>query len=118
MKFDAPLSGLPLVEVRQRAAELEQLSFDGVWGDECQHAPFLPMLKMVLGTEKLQFGTNIAIAFARAILDGDDRVGLAQSQRRASSTRSGHPGPSAYRKRFSTTFDHPAARVTDYIHCL
>lgn len=55
MKIDAPLSGLPLVEVRQRAAELEQLSFDGVWGDECQHDPFLPMLEMALGTEKLHF---------------------------------------------------------------
>ena len=83
MKIDAPLSGLPLVEVRQRAAELEQLGFDGVWGDECQHDPFLPMLEITLGTEKLPFGTNIAIAFARTILDGDERVELAQSQRRA-----------------------------------
>ena len=66
MKIDAPLRGLPLAEVRQRAAELEQLGVDSVWGDECQHDPFLPMPEIALGTEKLQFGTNIAIAFARA----------------------------------------------------
>lgn len=119
MKIDAPLRGLPLAEVRQRATELEQLGFDGVWGDECQHDPFLPMLEIALGTEKLQFGTNIAIAFARApfsmamtawdlqkVSGGRFLLGLGTQVR------------AHIERRFSTSFDHPAARVTDYIHCL
>jgi len=119
MKIDAPLRRLPLAEVRQRAAELEQLGVDSVWGDECQHDPFLPMPEIALGTEKLQFGTNIAIAFTRApfsiamtawdlqkVSGGRFLLGLGTQVR------------AHIERRFSTSFDHPAARVTDYIHCL
>jgi len=119
MKIDAPLKELALADVRQHAAKLEQIGFDGVWGFETQQDPFLPMLEIALGTEKMQLGTNIAIAFARSpfslamtawdlqkVSNGRFLLGLGTQVR------------SHIERRFSTAFDHPVACVTDYIHCL
>jgi len=47
------------------AVEAEQRGYDGAWVPEVAHDPFLSLAVAATRTEKLQLGTNIAVAFAR-----------------------------------------------------
>ena len=120
MYFDAPLrESLRLSEAGTEAARVERLGFDAVWSFETRHDPFFPLLEAALATERLRIGTNIAVAFARtpfsmavsawdlqAVSRGRLLLGLGTQVR------------PHIERRFSTEFDHPAARVVDYIDCL
>ncbi len=120
MYFDAPMrEGVPLSGAGAEAARVERMGFDAVWSFETAHDPFFPLLEAALATERLRVGTNIAVAFARtpfsmavsawdlqAVSGGRLLLGLGTQVR-----------PHVER-RFSAEFDHPAARVVDYIDCL
>jgi probable F420-dependent oxidoreductase len=66
MKFDASLPTLALKEVPAIAKAAEQMGFDALWTSETQHDPFLPCALIAEHTSKLQFGTAIAVSFARS----------------------------------------------------
>lgn len=66
MKFDAQINPDSLSEVGQLAAQAEQLGFDAVWTSETEHDPFLPLPLVAQHTERLRFGTSVAIGFARS----------------------------------------------------
>ena len=118
--FDCTIAGRrPLSERRHGAARVERIGFDALWSFEIRHDPFFPLLEAALATERLRIGTNIAVAFARtpfsmavsawdlqAVSRGRLLLGLGTQVR-----------PHVER-RFSAEFDHPAARVVDYIDCL
>ena len=120
MYFDAPMrEGVRLCEAGAEAARAERIGFDAIWSFEIDHDPFFPLLQAALATERLRIGTNIAVAFARtpfsmaisawdlqAASGGRLMLGLGTQVR-----------PHVER-RFSAEFDHPAARVVDYIDCL
>jgi len=120
MYFDAPMrEGVHLSEAGAEAARVERIGFDAIWSFEIDHDPFFPLLQAALATERLRIGTNIAVAFARtpfsmaisawdlqAASGGRLMLGLGTQVR-----------PHVER-RFSAEFDHPAARVVDYIDCL
>ena len=120
MYFDAPMrEGVRLSEAGAEAARAERIGFDAIWSFEIDHDPFFPLLQAAFATERLRIGTNIAVAFARtpfsmaisawdlqAASGGRLMLGLGTQVR-----------PHVER-RFSAEFDHPAARVVDYIDCL
>ena len=64
MKIDGGIGFDPrgIAEAAQRA---EATGYDGVWSAETGHDPFLPIAIGAGATEKLEFGTGIAVAFAR-----------------------------------------------------
>jgi len=66
MKFDAalPIVGLKDVSVIAKAAE--EIGFDALWTQETQHDPFLPCALIAEHTTRLNFGTAIAVSFARS----------------------------------------------------
>ncbi len=66
MKFDAglPLVGLKDIPAIARAAE--EIGFDALWTQETQHDPFLPCALIAEHTTRLNFGTAIAVSFARS----------------------------------------------------
>jgi probable F420-dependent oxidoreductase len=66
MLFDAslPLTSLNQVPAIARAAEA--MGFSAVWSAETMHDPFLPSPLIAEHTQKLHFGTAVAIAFARS----------------------------------------------------
>src|SRR5512146_2908728 len=66
MKFDANLPTVPLKGVPAIAEAAEQMGFDALWTSETQHDPFLPCALIAEYTSKLQFGTAIAVSFARS----------------------------------------------------
>ena len=119
MKIDAELGAIDLSRTGDEARRLEGLGFDAVWTFEAGRDPFLPLVSIANATERLEFGTNVAIAFARSpfataqaawdlqkLSGGRLHLGLGTQVR------------AHVERRYSMPFDHPAARVTDYIHCL
>ena len=119
MKIDSLLAAAAPAEVAQRALALEQDGFDCAWTFEAAHDAFLPLAFAAQATRKLDIGTNIAVAFARTPFAmaqiawdlqrdsrGRFRLGLGTQVRQH------------VERRFSASFEHPAARVTDYVRCV
>jgi probable F420-dependent oxidoreductase len=119
VKIDTPLGEQPLDEVGDEARRYERMGFDAVWSYETTRDPFLPLLEVALATEQIQMGTNIAVAFARTPFS---MAMTAWDLQRASKGRLllglGTQVRAHIERRFSTEFEHPAARISDYIHCL
>jgi probable F420-dependent oxidoreductase len=66
MKFDASLPPINLSAVPETARAAETIGFDALWTTETQHDPFLPCALIAEHTSKLNFGTAIAVSFARS----------------------------------------------------
>ncbi len=66
MKIDAALTNVNLGQMPAVAQAAEAMGFDGVWTSETQHEAFLPLPLVAEHTQRIQFGTAIAVAFARS----------------------------------------------------
>lgn len=66
MFFDASLPPATLDTVPSLAQAAEAIGFAALWVPETQHDPFLPGALIAEHTQRLQFGTAIAVAFARS----------------------------------------------------
>lgn len=66
MNFDASLPPIPLPSVPETARAAEAMGFDTLWTSETMHDPFLPGALIAEHTQRLGFGTSVAIAFARS----------------------------------------------------
>src|SRR5215216_2556605 len=66
MKFDAALPPTGLKDVPAIAKAAEGIGFDALWTQETQHDPFLPCALIAEHTTRLDFGTAVAISFARS----------------------------------------------------
>jgi probable F420-dependent oxidoreductase len=66
MLIDATLPPVSLTHIAAIARAADALGFDGLWATETMHDPFLPGALMAEHTHRLQFGTAVAIAFARS----------------------------------------------------
>ena len=118
MRLDATLGSDPTAAAR-RAGQLEAAGFDGAWTSETNHDPFLPLVAAAEHTERIELGTNIAVAFARnpmttahlgwdlQLLSGGRFILGLGSQIKAHITR-----------RFSMPWSRPAARMREYIEAL
>ncbi len=69
MHFDASLPPMPLKDVPAVATAAEKMGFAAIWATETQHNPFLASALIAEHTERMQFGTAVAIAFARSPAD-------------------------------------------------
>jgi probable F420-dependent oxidoreductase len=113
--------GVPsdLTRAATAAQEAEAVGYDGVWSAETSHDPFFPLLLAAGATDRLELGTGIAVAFARnpmnvaqvandlqAYSSGRFLLGLGSQIR-----------PHIVR-RFSMPWDHPAARMREFILAL
>ncbi len=115
MKIDGGI-GFDPTGIAEAARRAEDEGYDGVWSTETSHDPFLPIAIGAAATEKLEFGTGIAVAFARnpmnlAVVANDLQhltkgrfmLGLG-SQIKAHITR-----------RFSMPWSHPASRMRELV---
>lgn len=66
MHFDAGLPPTSLEQVPKLARAAEALGFAALWSTETQHDPFLPGALIAEHTDRMRFGTAVAIAFARS----------------------------------------------------
>jgi probable F420-dependent oxidoreductase len=119
LRLDTQLRDFDAREVPAQAKRFEALGFDGVWTFEAAHDPFLPLVLAASATDRLEIGTNITVAFARA------PFAVAQTAwdlQRSSGGRFhlglGTQVRAHVERRFSMPFERPAARIADYIRCL
>ena len=66
IRLDAGLPPVALTAIPAIAQAAEALGFRGLWSNETVHDPFLPAALIAEHTHKLEFGTAVAIAFARS----------------------------------------------------
>jgi probable F420-dependent oxidoreductase len=66
MKFDATLPPAGLKDIPAIATAAEEIEVDTLWTQETQHDPFLPCALIAEHTTRLNFGTGIAVSFARS----------------------------------------------------
>ncbi|UCE01137.1 MAG: TIGR03617 family F420-dependent LLM class oxidoreductase [Chloroflexota bacterium] len=66
MLLDAGLPPVPLNMVASLAREADKLGFDTLWSTETLHNPFLPGALVAEHTERIKFGTAVAVSFARS----------------------------------------------------
>jgi probable F420-dependent oxidoreductase len=64
--FDANLPNVPLSGVAEIATAAERKGFNALWTSETKHDPFLPCALIAEHTRRMQFGTAIAVSFARS----------------------------------------------------
>ena len=119
MKLDTMLRETSYSAMAQEAQRYERMGFDAVWTFETAHDPFIPLALTALATTRLHVGTNIAVAFGRSPFS---MAQVAWDLQKASNGRLhlglGTQVRAHVERRFAMPFDHPAARVTDYIRCL
>jgi probable F420-dependent oxidoreductase len=119
MKIDMGLRSHDLRALGGEAAAYERLGIDGLWSYETAHDPFLPLLAAAESTLRVSLGTGIAVAFGRS------PFAMAQTAwdlQRVSGGRLllglGTQVRAHIERRFSAAFEHPAARIVDYVRCL
>ncbi|MEW6717954.1 MAG: TIGR03617 family F420-dependent LLM class oxidoreductase [Chloroflexota bacterium] len=66
MKIDASLPPTSLDNIPKIAQAAEAMGFDALWVPEAQHDPFLPATLISEHSRLLEFGTAVAISFARS----------------------------------------------------
>ena len=66
MLIDATLPPVDLTAIPALARSAESMGFNALWSTETMHDPFLPGALIAEHTQRLHFGTAVAIAFARS----------------------------------------------------
>jgi probable F420-dependent oxidoreductase len=115
MKIDGGI-GTNLHEVGAQAAKAEDDGYDGVFTGETSHDPFLPIAVAASATSNLDYGTGIAVAFARnpmtlAMLAND----LQAATRGRFILGLGSQIKPHITKRFSMPWSHPAPRMRELV---
>lgn len=119
MKVDAALLAYDFKSVPRAAKELEDAGVDGVFTFEGPTEPFTPLFLAAEHTTRLELATGVAVAFARnpmilaqlaqelaIVSDGRFRLGL------------GSQVQAHIERRFSETWSHPHARMSELIAAL
>jgi len=115
MKVDGGI-GTDLHAVGAQAAKAEADGYDGVFTGETSHDPFLPIAAAASATTSLDYGTGIAVAFARnpmtlAMLAND----LQTATRGRFFLGLGSQIKPHITKRFSMPWSHPAPRMRELV---
>ncbi len=115
MKIDGGI-GTNLHEVAAQATKAEADGYDGVFTGETSHDPFLPIAVAASATTGLDYGTGIAVAFARnpmtlAMLAND----LQAATRGRFFLGLGSQIKPHITKRFSMPWSHPAPRMRELV---
>ena len=108
----------PWPESVRKPVRLERIGFDALWSVETRHDPFFPLLRRA--RDRLAPGrTNIAVAFARTPFSmAHSAWDLQAASRGRLLLGLGTQVRPHVERRFSAEFEHPAARIVDYIDCL
>ncbi|HBA34779.1 MAG TPA: LLM class F420-dependent oxidoreductase [Gammaproteobacteria bacterium] len=119
MHFDALFTPTNYGNILAEIEQLDHMGVDCMWTVESGHNPFIPLTLAAAHSKRLEIGTNIAVAFARTpfsmaqtawdlqrISQGKFRLGMGTQVR------------AHVERRLSMPFDHPAARITDYVRCV
>ncbi|HEU4759215.1 MAG TPA: TIGR03617 family F420-dependent LLM class oxidoreductase [Dehalococcoidia bacterium] len=66
MRVETAIVAPSIQDLAQQARRLEEMGYDSVITPEAGHDPFLPLMIIAEHTQRLKFGTGVAIAFPRS----------------------------------------------------
>jgi probable F420-dependent oxidoreductase len=116
MKIDATVMTADLGTIGPKAQRIEAMGYDGFYTAETKHDPFFPLILAAEHTERIDLGTAIAVAFPRSPMH---LANTGHDLQRFSEGRFilglGSQIKAHIEKRFSSTFDRPAARMRELI---
>jgi len=116
MKIDGMLMTPDLGTIGARARRMEEIGYDGLYSAETKHDPFFPLLLAAEHTQRIDLATAIAVAFPRSPMHlahvGHDLQRFSQGR---FILGLGSQIKAHIEKRFSASFDRPAARMRELI---
>ena len=120
MKLDASIGfATDLKDVRALAQAVEAIGFDAVWTSETQHDPFLPLTHVAAATERWQFGTAVAIAFARSpMVTAQTAWDLAKQSNGRFMLGLGTQVKAHIERRFGMSWSAPVPRLREYVQAI
>jgi probable F420-dependent oxidoreductase len=105
--------------IPERARALEALGYDYITAGENQHDPFLPMLLVAEHTERIRFGTGVAIAFPRVpYVSANVAWDLARYSGGRFVLGLGTQVKGHNERRFSVPWGPPGPRLREYVQCM
>jgi len=116
MELDIIAHPRALKESQAHAKEIEEAGFGSVWWTDSGRSAYLACTASALGTERLQIGTGIAVAFARSPMV---TAGIAWELAAATNGRFvlglGSQVKSHIERRYSAEFAPPGPRMKEYV---
>jgi probable F420-dependent oxidoreductase len=111
--------GLALSAAATEARAVEEAGFAAMWVTETRHNPFLACGAALTATQRLIAGTGIAVAFPRSpMVTAQAAWDLAEAGAGRFVLGLGTQVKAHVTGRFSVPFDHPAARMREYVAAL
>jgi probable F420-dependent oxidoreductase len=119
MKLDAFAPGLELHRAQERARALADAGFDGLQLAEGGRTAYLSAAATALAAPELEIGTAIATAFPRSpMVTAQIAWELAEATKGRFVLGLGTQVKAHIERRFSTSYDHPGARLREYVLAL
>jgi probable F420-dependent oxidoreductase len=119
MKIDAFGSGLELHRAGERARDFASIGYDGLWLAEAGRTAYLSCAATALAAPELDIGTAVATAFPRSpMVTAQIAWELAETTRGRFILGLGTQIKAHIERRFSTVYDHPGARLREYVLAL
>jgi len=117
MKFDTSIGfNTDLKDVPVLARACEAIGFDALWTSETQHDPFLPLALVAEHTQRIHFGTAVAIAFARSPMAlAYTAWDLAKQSNGRFILGLGTQVKAHVERRFGMTWGPPVARLREFV---
>jgi len=108
-----------LQAIAAAARRIEALGFDSATMPEAGHDPFLPLVVAAEHTTRITLGTNVAIAFPRSpMVTAQIAWELAEASKGRFTLGLGTQVKAHMERRFSTSYEHPGARLREYVLAL
>ena len=114
-------TGIPtdMTLIAEKARQAERLSYDAISVGETAHNPFLPLVLVAEHTQRLHFGSSVAIAFPRV---PHISANIAWDLSKYSGGRFilglGTQVKGHNERRFSVPWEPPGPHLRDYINCM
>ena len=116
MELDIIAHPRSLAESRDHARDVEEAGFGSIWWTDSGRSAYLACTASALGTERLQIGTGIAVAFARSPMV---TAGIAWELAASTGGRFvlglGSQVKAHIERRYSAEFNPPGPRMKEYV---
>ena len=119
LTLDASLRSYELADIPEQARRYEALGFGGIWTQETQHDPFLPLALAATATTRIRLGTAIAVAFPRSpMLLAYSAWDLQKASRGRFILGLGSQVKAHNERRFSVKFESPGPKLRETVLAL
>ncbi len=119
MKLDTVFAPTSLNEIPALARAADDIGFDALWTAETSHDPYLPLPLVAEHSERIKFGTSIAVAFPRSpLVHAQIGWDLAQQSKGRFILGLGTQVKGHNERRFGIKWEAPGPRLREMILCI